>query len=424
MTCLMPKAIGTSAANPAAPDRFAEARAKLFPLLRNRSLAEAADALSQDRTELAEPILKRHLDKRPNDTDALNLMADIARRGGRYDEAERLLSRAVSLAPDHPGYRFNLAVILRRQDKFDEALAQLDAVSEAHPRNPLAREQKAAIMPLLGRHDDALDLRRGLVEEYPDWPEAWLQYGQALRRMGFVDQAIAAWRKALTLQPKAVTAYANLADLKTYRFEESEIAGMQALLADADVPAADRARLHFALGKAHGEEMRYARSFEHFSKANALLRAGASFDPERFTAFRQICERQFTPEFFRAREKWGCESRAPIFIVGMPRSGSTLVEQILSSHSAIEGLGELAELDTLTGQAMSSRTGRPAHEFWIGGWFEFRGGLIEEFPRVLERLADNDFRRLGADYVAAAVRRKSTSRPHFTDKGLRNFAAD
>jgi hypothetical protein len=149
---------------------------------------------------------------------------------------------------------------------------------------------------------------------------------------------------------------------------------------------------------------------------------GVTFDPEGLTAFRRECETLFAPEFFRARDAWGALSTAPIFIVGMPRSGSTLIEQILSSHSAVEGLGELAELDSAVGQFLSHQeSGRPPHDFWIGGWLEFRKGLTEAFPRVLPRLGANDFCGLGEDYLEATRRLRRTTRPFFTDKGLRNF---
>jgi tetratricopeptide (TPR) repeat protein len=403
------------------PAAFEASRAKLFPTLRNRTLAEAAEALGEGRADVAEPLLKRFLAKRPNDPDALNLMADVARRAGRLDEAERLLARAVALAPDGAGFQFNYALILRRSNKFADALAQLDAILATDPENPLARERKAATLPLLGRDEEALVLLRELAQEFPEWPDVWLNYGHALRRLGFASDAIAAWRKAIALAPKTVAVYANLADLKTYRFTEPEIAGMEALLADPDVCAAERASLHFALGQARGATMQYARSFEHYAKANALLRAQTPFDPERFTAHRENCERIFTPEFFRARQGWGYDSRVPIFIVGMPRSGSTLLEQILSSHSAIEGLGELADLDAIVGRRMSAATGRPPHEFWIGGWFEFRNGLIEEFPLAVKRLDADGVRTLGEEYAAGGRRRQTTPRQFFTDKGLRNF---
>jgi hypothetical protein len=213
----------------------------------------------------------------------------------------------------------------------------------------------------------------------------------------------------------------HLSDLKTYRFTGEEIAAMERLLADPATLAADRARLHFALGKVHGEASQFDKSFQHYAKANAFERAVGDFDPEGLTRHRHNCEALFTPEFFRAREGWGSRSQAPIFIVGMPRSGSTLVEQILSSHSAVEGLGELADFDSAVGELLAASEGRPAHEFWIGGWFEFRRGLVEALPRVLPCATAQELRTLGERYAARAEIRQRSLQPRFSDKGLRNF---
>jgi tetratricopeptide (TPR) repeat protein len=406
----------------AVSDPLEAARRKLFPPLRHRTLGEAADALAENRADIAEPLVARFLEKRPNDPDALNLMADIARRARRFDDAERFLARCVSAAPDSAGYRFNYAVLLRRQERFAEALAQLDTLLAREPDNPLFREQKADVLHLMGRHDDALAGWRALADDYPQWPEAWLQYGHALRNIGLTEQSVAAYRKVLELTPASAAAYTHLADLKTCRFTADETAAMEKLLADSRIQSAERAELHFALGRAHADENRHAKAFENYARGNALQRAEVTFDPEGFTAFRRECEMLFTPEFFRARNGWGALSTAPIFIVGMPRSGSTLIEQILSSHSAIEGLGELAELDSAVGRFLSGKEDdRPPHDFWIGGWLEFRRGLTEAFPHVLPRLDAVDFRSLGEAYLAAGRRLRRTERPFFTDKGLRNF---
>jgi Flp pilus assembly protein TadD len=377
--------------------------------------------VAAERPDMAEPLLQRILDKRPNDPGALNLMADIARRAHRFEEAEGFLARAIAQAPEGAGYRFNYAVLLRRLERFTEALAQLDALLLQEPQNALFQEQKAAVLQLMGRHDEVLTCRQQLITDFPQWQAAWVQYGDALRALGQTGDCITAYRKALEIGPLAA-AYVNLADLKTFRFDPAEIAAMEMLLSDPSVPAAERSELHFALGKAHGDEEQYAKAFENYARGNALQRAGLAFDPETFTAFRIECEKAFTPEFFRMRNDWGAPSAAPIFVVGMPRSGSTLIEQILSTHSAIEGLGELAELDSVVGRMMSREEGgRPAHEFWIGGWFEFRKGLIDAFPRVMQRFGAKEFGRLSEDYLHAASRFRRSARPMFADKGLRNF---
>ncbi len=405
-------------------DPFAEARRKLFAdwPLRNKSLEQAADALAEDRADIAGPLVSKFLEKRPNDPRALNLLADIARRAGRFEEAERLTSRCIEQSPACAGYRFNYAVILRRLRKFGPALEQLDLLLAEEPRNPLYRDQKAAVLGAMGNLADAIAMRQDLFEGYPPSPEGWLDYGDLLRSAGFQDQCIAAYRKALALAPSLSNAYSRLAVLKTYKFVATEITGMEAQLAVPGLSADHRANLHFALGKAYGDEKRYAESFDNFAKGNALRRIGVEFDTERLTAHRLHCRSLFTREFFREREGWGCDSRAPIFIVGLPRSGSTLLEQILSSHSAIEGLEELAELDMTVGKWLCHIEGQGhPNEFQIGGWFDFKSKLVKSFPQAVSSADAGTCRALGEEYIALTQRRRKLGRPVFTDKALRNF---
>lgn len=401
---------------------FAEARRRLFPTLRNSVLARAADALARNRPELAEPLISRVLDKNADDPDALNLMAEIARRNRGFEEAARLLSRCVALSPESPGFRFNFAVILRRMDRFEEAFEHLERLLKADPQNPLYRHQQAAVLRTMGRHQEALGYLGELVKENPDAAAIWLDYADALRSAGFGSDSIAAYHKALALSPSSHSIYVRLADLKTYRFTPSEIAQMESQRAHSDLSAGDRGSLHFALGKAYDDEAQYAKAFENYAKGNALLRIGNEYASQNLDAYRQTCERIFCEQFYRQRSGWGNHSDAPIFIVGMPRSGSTLIEQILSSHSAIEGLGELPNLDTVVGECLSHlEGGPPASEFWITGRFEFPQRLVESISRIPACMSSDDFRKLAQDYLDLTSRRRSLSRPHFTDKGLRNF---
>lgn len=403
-------------------DLFAEARHRLFPPLRNNMLARAADALAANRSDLAEPLISKVLERSPDEADALNLMADVARRERRFEDAERLLAQCVALAPNSPGFRFNQAVILRRLDRFEEALEHLNGLLRADPRNPLYRNQLAMVLRAMGRHEEALVYFQKLAEENPDAVALWIDYANALRNAGLGYNCVAAYHKALALSPSSLSIYSHLADLKTYRFMPAEIAQMESQLARSDLSAADRGNLHFALGKAYDDEAQYAKAFDNFAKGNALMRIGNEYDAENLTAYGQTCERIFDEQFFRERSGWGSASGAPIFIVGMPRSGSTLMEQILSSHSAIEGLGELPNLDNVVGECFSElEGGRSASDFRITGRFEFRQGLVESIPRVLPRLGADDFRTLAENYLELTSRRRSVSRPHFTDKGLRNF---
>jgi len=402
-------------------DPFLAARKKLFPAWRNRKLENAANALSENRVDIAQPILQRYLEKHPDDPAALRLMADIARRADQFEEAERLLLLCIENDPDCPGYRFNYAVIALALEKYEEALAALDVLLKSDARNPVFRDWKAKALSHLERFTEALTYRRELAEEYPQVATVWVAYGNLLRHLGKQEEAVTAYRKANEHAGDSVAAYMRLNDLKTYRFSEAETARMQAQLMLPDLSKEERANLCYALGAAYGDQNRYAESFDSYAKANALLRAGVDFDPDGLTAHRMNCERLFTEDFFRQRSSWGCESNAPIFIVGMPRSGSTLIEQMLSSHSAVEGLGELTDLDNTVGRHLASLEGGQPHEYRIGGFFEFHSGFVRAFSRAMREWNAEDFHGIGQEYLAATKNRRRSTRQLFTDKGLQNF---
>jgi tetratricopeptide (TPR) repeat protein len=317
-------------------------------------------------------------------------MADVARRADRFEEAERLLLICIENDPDCPGYRFNYAVIAITLQKYEEALAALDVLLKKDARNPVFRDWKAKVLSHLERFPEALVYRRELAEQYPQIATVWIAYGNLLRYLGKQEEAVTAYRQANECAGDSIDAYMRLADLKTYRFSEAETARMRQLLSP-DLSTEERANLYFALGTACGDQKRYAESFESYAKANALLRAGVDFDPDGLTAHRMNCERLFTDEFFRQRSSWGCDSDVPIFIVGMPRSGSTLIEQMLASHSAIEGLGELVEVDNTVGRHLASLEGGQPHDYRIGGWFEFPGGFVRAFSRAMCEWNAEDF---------------------------------
>jgi tetratricopeptide (TPR) repeat protein len=403
------------------PDPFAEARNKLFPPLRNRTLSEAAGALAEKHVELAESLLAKYLEKKPEDPDALNLRAEIARRTKRFEIAEKLLVQCVEKAPKRAGFRYNYAVALRHLHKYDKALEQIDALLRKEPENAVFRDQKATILSHLGRHAEALVYRRGLSEEFPASAKISFQFGQTLRDEGFHAECLAAFHKALELDPSSTAVYASLAALKVYRFTSVEIAQMEAQLVKRDLSSDGRADLHHALGKAHGDAKSYGKSFENYAKANALRRIDVGFDKDKLSARRQISEAFFTQTFFRERTNWGHPSKEPIFVVGLPRSGSTLIEQILSSHSAIEGLGELSDLDTaLVSPLTETREEIPLHEFTNGNAVD-KSGLVQAYIRLFSRFTGAKFRSIGKHYLRITGGRRATGRQFFTDKTLPNF---
>lgn len=404
-----------------AADPFAEARAAIFPQLRNRTLAEAAGALAENHVETANSLLSKYLERKPEDPDALNLMAELARRAKRFDDAEQMLVRCVALVPKSIGFRYNYAVVLRYLHRYEPALAQIDELVGEEPQNPLFRDQKATILSHMGRFAEALACRRQLVEEFPGSAKTWLQFGHTLRDEGHQAECLAAFHKALQLDPSMTSVYASLAALKVYRFTAAEIGQMEKQLAKPGVSTEERTDLHHALGNAYADAKNYAKSFENYAKGNALRRISVEFDKDKLFTQRVACESFFTESIFRERRGWGCPARDPIFIVGLPRSGSTLIEQILSSHSAIEGLGEIADLDTVLVTPLEAfRDTIRLQEFANGNAVD-KSGLLYAYSRVLDRFGDEDFRAIGESYLESTGTRRTTGRPIFTDKALRNF---
>ncbi|HEX4080634.1 MAG TPA: sulfotransferase [Rhizomicrobium sp.] len=415
---------GAAAKSPANAQRepLQAARDRLFPPLKNKTLAQAANALAQNRLADASALLSGFVAKKPNDPAALNLMAEVARRSQRFGEAEQLLRRCVAAAPESAGYRFNHALALRRLEKFETALAQIDGLLGKDPRNPLYLEHRATTLREMGRYLEAVDCRRAMAELFPASAEIWVSLADSLKTIGREDECIAAYRRSLDLDRSSVAAYWRLADMKTYRFTEKDIRAIEGALTDGSLAAEVRANLHYALGKAYEDQKQYASSFDNHAKANALRRLGIEFSPEGLVTHRLNCEAVFTEGFFRARAGWGCETAGPIFIVGLPRSGSTLVEQMLSNHSAIEGLGELGDLDTVMGERLcAGEDGWSAHDCCISGRLEFRNGLQKLLPRVVPSIQAGDCRAWGEAYLENTRGRRATDRPFFTDKGLRNF---
>ncbi|HEX4080635.1 MAG TPA: sulfotransferase [Rhizomicrobium sp.] len=405
-----------------ARDCFAVARERLFPPLQNRALAQAADALAEGQTALAESLVSRFLEKKPRDAHALNLMADIARRANRFENAEQLLSRCVALSPETQGFRYNYAVVLRRLHKYEEANAQLDRLLGRDPANALFRGQKAELLSAMGRHSEVLVYRRALAEEFPRDTDILVRYANALSGAGLHTECIAVYRKALEIEPSLEGVYSALASLKVYRFTPADIDAMEKQLKSPARSAQDRAALRHALGKAYGDMKRYDKSFENYAKSNALKRIQADFDIERVTAHRKGFEAFFTENFFRERTGWGCHSNAPIFIVGLPRSGSTLLEQILCSHSAIEGLGELHALDTVLVRPLVRFRKEVQLEQFANGAVVDKNGLLNAYKQIFDRLKGDEFRSMGEFYLQSMRRRQLTERLFFTDKTLVNYA--
>ena len=360
-------------------------------------LIEAALALHDNALSVAEPLLRAHLKEDPFDVAAIRMLAELAGRIGRYKDAETLLRRALELSPEFTAARANLAIALYRQNRPTEAIAELDLVLDDEPDNPGHANLKAAALGRIGGFDEAIELYEAVLESAPKQPKVWMSYGHMLKTVGRQADGIAAYRHAIALTPELGEAWWSLANLKTVKFDETDIAAMQAALGRDDISDEDRFHLDFALGKAFEDRKQTAAAFDHYAAGNALRRTKIDYDPDETALFVDRSIALFTPDFFIARAGQGCEAADPIFILGMPRAGSTLVEQILSSHPLVEGTSELPDIPAL---ALS----------------------MPNYPQRLDTVPPARLLALGEEYLRRARVQRHTDRPFFIDKLPNNWA--
>jgi len=360
-------------------------------------LIEAALALHDNRLADAEPRLRAHLRDDPFDIAAIRMMAELAGRIGRYKDAEALLRRALDLSPDFTAARANLAVVLHRLNRPAEAIAELNIVTQDEPDHPGHANLKAAALGRIGGFDEAITLYEQVLAQMPRQPRIWMSYGHMLKTVGRQADGIAAYRHALDLAPTLGEVWWSLANLKTIRFDDVDIAAMEAALEQPDISVEDRFHLDFALGKAYEDRRDAEAAFRHYAAGNGLRRTTVRYDADETERFVDDSIATFTAELFAARAGQGCPAPDPIFILGMPRAGSTLVEQILSSHSLVEGTSELPDIPAL------ART-------------------IAEYPVGIAALSADDLAAMGAEYLKRAAIQRRTDKPFFIDKLPNNWA--
>ena len=360
-------------------------------------LIDAALALHDNRLPEAERGLKAYLKRDPFDARAIRMLAELAGRIGRYKDSETLLRRALELAPGFSAARANLAIVLYRQNRPVDALAELDTLLAQEPDHIGHANLKAAALGRLGGFDDAIALYEGVLRDAPMQPRVWMSYGHMLKTVGRQGDGVAAYRRAITLRGNLGEAWWSLANLKTMRFDDADIAVMQGALADTAIGEEDRFHLDFALGKAFEDRGAADAAFDHYAAGNALRRTQILYDADETMRFVDDSIAVATPDFFAARADWGCPAADPIFVLGMPRAGSTLVEQILASHSLVEGTTELPDLP-----AVARR--------------------VVDYPNGIASLSAEQARAMGEEYLKRAAVQRRTDRPYFIDKLPNNWA--
>ncbi|MEP6484786.1 MAG: sulfotransferase [Rudaea sp.] len=392
----------------AAGERAAAADAYLQHVrqaIHDPALMSAGAALHANQIPEAETRLRHLLKQAPTDVVAIRMLAELAMRLDRGEDAEHLLERCLELAPGFQEARLNYAIVLHRTNQPREALVQLDRMLHEDARSPACRNLKAAVLCRTGDYEPAIAIYESLLREFPDQAPVWLSCGHALKTAGHNDRAIHAYTMCTRIDPSFGEAYWSLANLKTFRFSDEQLQTMRQALANANLDDEHRLHFEFAIGKALEDRSDYAPSFRHYASGNALRLKKVPYSADETTRRLERVRQLYTADFFRERAGAGNSDMAPIFIVGLPRAGSTLIEQILASHSLVEGTMELPEITSLTRALKLSGDTKSS-----------------TYHDALARLKPHELRELGEQYLERTRIHRKSNRPFFIDKMPNNFA--
>lgn len=371
--------------------------------IRSPAHREAARAVANGDKQAAVAILEKLIGRDDSDVVALVMLGLQLSVDNEFDMAEPLLRKAVESAPADPAARMALAEHLHRCRRLTEALQVLDSF-EAGTESAAALSLRANVLRDLGKQAEEVTVLERLAQSEQRAESYRIRLGHAYRTLGRLDEAVAAYRSVIAVAPHEGTSWWSLANLKTVKFSDEDIATMEQGLTQGQAPSVNTIRLHFALGKAFEDRREVEKAFAHYEQGNRLRHASATYNPDKLSEWVDQAEALYTPDFFAARAGFGHPARDPIFIIGMQRSGSTLVEQILDSHPDIEGTAELTDFPTIVREQgdLAHRRGHGFHEH-------------------LRRMDPAGFDSLGQAYVDRTRVYRLTDKPFFTDKMPANW---
>ena len=370
-------------------------------------LYKAAELISKNRYKKAEPILREFLKKNPLEVNAMRLLAEIGIELRAYKEAGYLLTRALDLAPDYHHARFIYANLLYKRQLPDDALEQLEILLKHDPENMQWLSLKAVNFALANQHEKATELFEEVLKKYPANNQIYLSYGHALRALGRIPEAIEAYKRAISFKRGVGEAYWSLANLKTFVFSSKDIQSMKVLLNDKSCKLEDYYHLLFAFGKAYEDIGDYKQSIAAYMKGNQVKSQHVPWSPKKFNKECKEIKNFFTKDLFSSITSSGSDSADPIFVVGLPRSGSTLIEQILSSHSLIEGTTELQNIIALSRKIGEVEGKNRDHE--------------SNYPKIIKSLRPKIFKEMGDAYIKNTLSQRIKRTPYFIDKMPNNF---
>ena len=368
-----------------------------------RLMALAAEHQKEGRYDEAEHLYRRILRHNPRNVDALRLLALIAVRAERADEAESLLEKAIALAPDFIAAIIDLGRLRKEQDRYGAALECFDQAIAIDAGNAQAHYLRGATLAPAAFTVDAIDAYQHCLKLKPNHIAALLGLGHVLKAVGRYDESVAAYTECIRHSPESGETYWSLANLKTYRFDDATFAGMEQRVAGSGLSASSEVHFLFALGKACEDRGEFDRAWHFYRTGNTKQRALVSYDPVQTETMNDRLVRAFSADFLQSRRNSGLADPAPIFIMGLPRSGSTLLEQVLASHSQVEGTSELPYL------------GR------VATWLNRNRADGINYPEAVRELNPSNFEALGRDYLNYAQMHRRSGAARFIDKMPNNF---
>lgn len=369
-----------------------------------RELVSVTSMIHEGKLYKAERLCRHFLQNNRHHVEGMRLLALLGSKLHVLDDAEFLLESCLEFEPDNIFARFDYVNVLHKRQKFAKALEQARILREGQPGNPSFETAYANECMAVGNFDEALQTYDTVLKAMPGNPNIHLARGHALKTVGRTDDAVEAYRTAYRSKPEFGDAYWSLANLKTYRFSDEEIQQMGAQQKLKTTSLEDRYHLAFALGKAFEDRKDYEQSFYYYDLGNSLKKGEVNYSADRTTAdFRRQME-VCTPELFEAKRDMGHPAPDPIFIVGLPRSGSTLIEQILASHSQVDGTMELPNI-LATAHRLNGR--RRVYE-------------EPRYPGILPELTAEQLEQLGQRYIEDTKIHRAGA-PFFIDKMPNNF---
>jgi tetratricopeptide (TPR) repeat protein len=383
-------------------DEVFEAAFELAP--ERKMLADAARLHGEGKYEEAERIYREILTTQPNNVDAQRMLAMIAATAGNFDDAERLLRKALKLAPDFFTAQMDLGRILKEQDRYEEAITALRAALQIEPNNANAWFMLGATLAPAALTWEAVEAYEKSLELRPDAPAVLLGLGHVLKTVGEQERGIAAYKRCIELKPDNGETYWSLANLKTFRFSDAELAQMEERIHSGEINhESSEVNFHFALGKAYEDRKDFESAWRWYESGNRKQRGLVSYDPVETQFANDALIEVFDAEFMAKMSGVGCSDPAPIFVLGLPRSGSTLIEQILASHSMVEGTSELPYLGRVSASLNRNRA----------------DGI--NYPQAMRELEAEHLQAMGEDYLNYASLHRTEGKPRFIDKMPNNF---